>query len=164
MRSPDEFRRIQESNRSTLGMAGAPRVIRAVPIGMSGLGDGVLGGVLGSMGPITVGSAFPPFSYSYDPSQPSVAPATTGSWFTQFLVNSVFRPYVDIGNGSFRYDPGVNSGAADYSQIAAVGAVVVGLGVLGTIAWILVRAFGGSRRSNPRSRTRTRVYVQRRAA
>lgn len=107
-----------------------------------GMGDGVASAVLAGVGPITVGSAFPPFEYQYDPTQPSAPAQTKGGWLANWLTTHVLRPYVDVG-GLYRYDPAAASGAADYSGIAAVATVGAGIGLAATAAWVLIRAFSG---------------------
>lgn len=166
MRSPEEFERIRAANRGTIGLAGAePQFVRGVPLGRSGLGDGILGAALGAAGPVRVASAFPPFSVTWDPLT-LTQPTQQGSWLSEWLTAHVIRPEVDFAG--IRYAPG--DGQADYSGVAIVGSVVLGIGVIGTIAWVLLRAFGKGRRTNPRrptrftTTTRTRYYVSRRAA
>ena len=156
MRSPEEFERIREENRWSMGLAGYEgQRINAVPLGRQGLGDGILGAALGAAGPVRVASAFPPFSYEWDPSAPSPPPQPGG--LGQWITEHVIRPEFEYAG--LRYAPG--EGKADYSGIALAGTVAVGLGLLGTLTWLVYRAFSNGRRSNPR-RLRyetTRYYV-----
>ncbi len=163
MRSPQEFERIREANRRALGLAGVdPPVVRAFPV-RPGMGDGsILSGILAGVGPITVTTAFPPFTYQYDPSTGNVS--SVGSGVASWITTHVVRPKIAIGD-VYTYDPAAASGAPDYSGLALAGTVLAGVGFLGFVGWVLWRAFGSSRRSNParaaRPLTSTRVSLGR---
>jgi hypothetical protein len=157
---------IRAANRALLGMSGTPPVVRAR---RRGVGDGVASTLLTAVGPITVGTSFPSFSQTFDPSQmaattagaPAPATPSTGSVVTDFMLNSVIRPTIQIPGLGVSYNPGITSGAPDYSGWAGWGLLGVGVLAIGGVVWVLARAFG--RRSNPRRR-RTHYYVYRRAA
>lgn len=116
------------------------------------LGDSILASALGAMGPATVSASFPQFQYEWDPSQAATdgttTPATpsTGSAWSDFLLRSVVRPRFQWGQ--VVYDPG--AGAPDWSQAARLAAWSSAFAAAGVGIWILVRAFGSNRSSNPR--------------
>jgi hypothetical protein len=154
LRSPQELEAMRVVNRGVMGLSGFDPLFPArVAMGMRDATSTLLGAV----GPITVGSAFPPFSYTYDPSQPAAQPTSTGGWLSTWITQSIVRPFANFG-GTYVYNPGAD--APDYSQVALAGSVALGGLVLVGIGWVLYRAFFGGRRSNPRPRVRY-VYVPR---
>ena len=169
MRSPRDFELIRAANGSAMGMGDAGddasndlsvlgSVVGAgVGVGLN-VGQGGVGAALGVLGPLTVASAFPQVSWSWDPSSVVTSSATPGapaqpapatgssSWLGDWLNQHVIRP--EFTWGPVRYAPG--DGFADYSVPARFVAWGTGLAVVGGILWILVRAFSGRRgRANP---------------
>lgn len=161
MRTPEELERIREANRRAMGLAGVDPVF-AGRVSSGSISDAILAG----LGPLRVRSAFPQVDYAWDPSQPSEQPQGGGTPVGDWLNKHVFRPEVEWGG--VRYAPG--DGAADYSWVARIVAWASAAAAAGGIAWVLVRAFTGGRRANPRARgarTSVRYYVlpgRRRAA
>lgn len=156
--SREELERMRASYRASLGMSGVGR--RSAP---KGTGDitSILGSVAGGGGlssllgnGITFETSFPQASYTYNPSAPAGAQdQTTGSSWSQWVLQTMVRPKVSSADGSFSFDYG--QGQPDYSPYARAGAWAGGaLLALGT-AWVLIRAFSG-RRPNPRRRVAAR--------
>lgn len=170
MRSPEEFDLIRASNRSALGLAGpGPSTPHAVPLGVSGLGDGFFGAALGAAGPIRVSSEFPDVAVEWDPSKPSESPQQEGSGFGWWLTTRVVRPRFE-GAGVV-YAPG--DGYPNYAPYARALAWLAAIAGAVGAAWVGWRAFGPRRRANPSAgrrwtsapcRHRTRYYVSRSAA
>lgn len=126
-------------------------------LGVSGLGDGVLGSVLGAAGPIRVSSAFPATSIEWDPTTMS-QPSQQGSGLGWWLTTRVVRPEVEVAG--VRYAPG--DGYPDMSGVARALAWAAAFAAAFGVAWVGWRAFGPRRRlANPRRRVATSYRVVR---
>jgi hypothetical protein len=130
--------RIRAANRAALGLAGG-----------SGLGQipsvGALGGVVNS---VAVSTAFPEVEIEYRTGD--AEPSAEGSGWGQWLTAHVLRPRVTVGTIGGKVDLDPWRDVPDYSGLARVVAVGVGVATAAGIAFVVARALRSYRRRNPR--------------